>query len=133
MAKKPIRRPTWPDGSSDRVKGHVNELEKNLRTIAQACARHDSSEVVLEKHVDHALESMGRLGLKRKPLWKRSETELTLGSFLFGLSFALPDLMSFLADPSSAAAPWRTAAVLTALFVGAILVCHAWVRTTVAD
>ena len=133
MAKKAIRRPSWPDGSSDRLGGHVDELKRNLKALSETAARHDSSEVVLEKHVDHAVESLGRLGLKRVVWWKRREAELAAGSFLLGFSFSLPDVLQFFTDPPERLAVAGTVAVLVTALAGSVLAAHAAVRSFLGD
>lgn len=115
------------------TRAYLRALEKrfgeNLSTIAAACAKHEGSEVIVQRHVDEAFATLSRIGINVQPWYRRPELEIGAGGTIFGLAFACGDFFSGLFPGD---APWRAPVVqgimVALIIVGASLAIHGWFR-----
>ncbi|MCG8584968.1 MAG: hypothetical protein MI757_09680 [Pirellulales bacterium] len=127
FGRKP--QPRWNKEATDQAKALSEDVRENVRKIAVRFARHEQCESVTVRHVDEAYFALCRSGLKRWPIWKRPSAEIGLGTFLFGLTFGVPDMMSLALD--SQAKGFRVAciaAILALIASGGAFVVHGWYR-----
>lgn len=117
--------PNWHKPATEHVDQLRDQFHANIKAIARTLAKHDNAETVLKNHVDAAFDCLARSGLTRRVWWKRTELEVGMGSFLFALALASPDVLNAW-FPVNQAIVQSTMLVL-ALF-GAGLTLHGWLR-----
>jgi hypothetical protein len=118
--------PRWPPDTRNLINVLAGIFHKNLADIAKACARHEASEVVLQRHANEAFDTLGRIGLNRRPWYKRPDLETALGGLIFGAGASLPDVVSGLFDDFQH--PILTAMMIACFIIGAGTVFHGWLR-----
>jgi hypothetical protein len=122
-ARKHHTRPDWPDTTQAHVDYFAGEFESSLKLISERFARHEEAINVDPRHVNEAFSSLSRLGLSRVPWWKRTELEVGIGSFLFSLGLAAPDVLTRFLNERV------TDAVLAALLlIGSLIAIRGWLR-----
>ena len=73
------------------------------------------------------MAAINRLGLTRRSWWKRSELETTIGGFLVGLTFALPDIVGFFwQQDSDTRTGVVSGAMIAMLVIGLFFSVHGW-------
>lgn len=117
--------PRWLKAAEAQADLLVENFEVDLRGIARSIARHQNAEAVLMNHVDEAFDCLARAGLKRLVWWQRTELEVGVGSFLFALALASPDVLGAW-FPDAGGIIRAAMAALAILGVGVCL--HGWFR-----
>lgn len=113
--------PRWLKAAEAQADLLVENFEVDLRGIA----RHQNAEAVLMNHVDEAFDCLARAGLKRLVWWQRTELEVGVGSFLFALALASPDVLGAW-FPDAGGIIRAAMAALAILGVGVCI--HGWFR-----
>jgi len=85
--------PNWHKPATEHVDQLRDRFHADIKAIARTWAKHDNAETVLKNHVDAAFECLARAGLTRRVWWRRTDLEVGLGSFLFALALACPDVL----------------------------------------
>ncbi len=79
MAKRNNRQPRWLGPTTEHADNLIKAFKSNLRTVAIRLAKHERAEVVLDRHVDEAHDTLSRLGLSRRKWMDRPELEVSVG------------------------------------------------------
>lgn len=115
----------WSKRATSRRVALRAEFENNVKAMADSLARHELSESVSPKHVDHAFEALSRIGLSRRRWTDRAEAQTALGSFLVGFAFACPSAIALL-FPTAHADSIAVALLVAFAVVGVFFFVRGW-------
>jgi len=112
------RTPRLPKPSQDRQGVYIADFRENLQKIAIRLARHQKSTFVDVPHVDEAFNVLCRIGISRRPIWKRPEFDTSIGGLFLGVALAAPDLLPAICDNN-----WlqRNNVILSTIIVSVVL------------
>ena len=120
----------WSGAAQDRLKELTDEFGDSLREIGLRLARHDKADSGSVKHVDHAFDSLARLGLDSRPWWRRPQLKASAAGALATAAVSLPDWASrlpLIAAEGGDASQFTFYATLGLLVAGAVgLSAWAW-------
>lgn len=125
MAKK---KPTLQQVADDLIGKYGTDFSRNLREIAIIHARHEVAEYVLARHVDEAFSSLSRMGLNRRPFYKRPELEVGAGSAVIGVAGTVCSFADVLLGDGAGTILFEQCICVSCLIVGFGLIAHGWIR-----
>lgn len=133
-AKKDDDGANWNKKALAREGQLAKKFRDDVHDLAVVFARHENSETVVVRHVEHAHSSLSRLGLSRRKLIHRSEFWASIGGILIGAALSLADGINMLPKSAKPFHDWlvESGAAVTSAWVllaaGVIIVAIAWYK-----